>query len=118
VGDLTDPADLADFVDHVRRSLGPVDVLINNAGVIQVGPAACMTSADFEEAMAVHLWAPMRAIDMVAPMMIARGSGRIVNIASIGGDISVPHLLPYCVSKFALVALSQGLRAELAHRGV
>ena len=50
--------------------------------------------------------------------MLARGSGRIVNIASIGGEISVPHLLPYCVSKFALVALSQGLRSELANRGV
>lgn len=118
VCDVTDNSQLAAFIEHVRSGLGPVDVLINNAGVIQVGPAECMTGADFQQAMAVHFWAPLAAMDLVIPEMVARHSGRIVNIASIGGEISVPHLLPYSASKFALVGLSQGLRAELANYGV
>jgi short-subunit dehydrogenase len=116
--DLTKEEELEDFFAAVRDEMGPVDVLINNAGVIQVGPVETQTEKDVEEAMAIHFWAPLRAIEQVAPEMIRRGEGRIVNISSIGGKFAVPHLLPYCASKFALVGLSQGLRAELAKYGV
>ena len=116
--DLTQFKDIRDFFGLVRDQLGPVDVLINNAGVIQVGPADTMTADDFRQALAVHFWAPLRCIEQVLPDMRARRQGRIVNISSIGGKISVPHLLPYCVSKFALVGLSQGLRVELAKDGI
>ena len=77
-----------------------------------------MTAEDFEQAMATNFWGPLNAILAVLPSMRRRGEGRIANIASIGGKVSVPHLLPYSASKFALVGLSQGLRAELAGDGI
>ncbi|RIK84634.1 MAG: ketoacyl reductase [Planctomycetota bacterium] len=116
--DLTDPQQLVDFFATVRYELGPVDVLINNAGVIQVGPAETQTEKDFEEALALHLWAPWRAMQQVLPEMRSRRDGRIVNISSIGGAVAAPHLLPYTTSKFALSGLSQAYRAELARQGV
>jgi short-subunit dehydrogenase len=102
----------------VRYELGPVDVLINNAGVIQVGPLETQTEKDYQEALALHLWAPLRAMQHVLPDMQSRRDGRIVNISSIGGAIAPPHLLPYAASKFALSGISQGYRAELARHGV
>jgi short-subunit dehydrogenase len=116
--DITRPRELSDFLTNARYELGPIDVLINNAGVIQVGPLENQTEKDYEEAMAVHFWAPLRAMEQVLPEMISRGEGRIVNISSIGGRIGVPHLAPYCASKFALNGVSQAFRAELARYGV
>jgi NAD(P)-dependent dehydrogenase (short-subunit alcohol dehydrogenase family) len=77
-----------------------------------------MTAADYEEAMRVHFWGPLHMVQAALPSMRRRGGGRVVNISSIGGKISVPHLLPYAASKFALAGLSQGLRAELAADGI
>jgi short-subunit dehydrogenase len=68
--------------------------------------------------MNVHFWGPLHTILAVLPDMKRRRSGRIVNIASIGGKIAIPHLVPYCASKFALVGLSRGLRAELKKDGI
>lgn len=116
--DLTQPEEIDELMASTRQTLGPIDVLINNAGVIQVGPANTMTEQDVQEALALHLWAPFRTIRAAAPEMAARGGGRIVNIASIGGEISVPHLLPYCISKFALVGYSRGITSELAKAGI
>jgi NAD(P)-dependent dehydrogenase (short-subunit alcohol dehydrogenase family) len=112
--DLTQEEAVEQMVREVTQQFGPIDVLINNAGMIQVGPYETMTLDDFREAMAVHFWAPLLATSFVLPAMRRRGAGRIVNIASIGGRIAVPHMLPYSASKFALVGLSRGLRAELA----
>jgi short-subunit dehydrogenase len=116
--DVTDRTQVENFVRTVQDYYGRVDVLINNAGVIQVGPMEVMTLEDYEEAMRIHFWAPLYATLAVLPEMRRRREGRIVNIASIGGKISVPHLLPYSASKFALVGFSEGLRAELAKDGV
>jgi short-subunit dehydrogenase len=112
--DVTQPDQLERMVGEVQAQLGPIDVLVNNAGVIQVGPMKLMTIEDYETAMATHFWAPLRLSLAVIPKMLERGAGRIVNITSIGGRIAVPHLLPYTASKFALVGLSEGMRAELA----
>jgi short-subunit dehydrogenase len=100
-------------VQRVVETFGRIDVLINNAGIIQVGPLEHMTSDDFEHAMAVHFYGPLYSTLAVLPHMRMAGSGRIVNIASIGGKIAVPHLAPFSASKFALVGLSDSLRAEL-----
>lgn len=116
--DVTDADQLERLVAEVHAQLGPIDVLINNAGIIQVGPMKLMTLEDYERAMATHFWAPLRLSLAVIPRMLARGEGRIVNISSIGGKIAVPHLLPYTASKFALVGLSEGMRAELAKDNV
>jgi len=116
--DVTDRADVASFVSAVRAALGPIDVIINNAGVIDVGPMEHMTTEDYERAMATHFWGPLNLTLAVLPEMRERGEGRIVNITSIGGKLALPHLLPYTASKFALVGLSEGMRAELAQDGI
>jgi short-subunit dehydrogenase len=116
--DVTDQAAVRRMVDEVARRLGRVDMLINNAGVIEVGPAETMAVADYAEAMATNFWGVLFPTLEVLPAMRARGDGRIVNITSLGGKLGVPHLVPYSASKFAAMGLSQGLRAELAADGV
>lgn len=116
--DVTDRGQVDETVRDVRERFGRIDVLVNNAGVIEVGPMEVMTLEDYEEAMKTHFWGPLYTTLAVLPSMRERRDGRIVNIASIGGKISVPHLLPYSASKFALVGLSEGLRAELKKDGI
>jgi NAD(P)-dependent dehydrogenase (short-subunit alcohol dehydrogenase family) len=116
--DVTDPVQVEAMVSSVHERFGAVDVLVNNAGVIQTGPLESMTIEDFEDSIATHLWAPLYTTLAVLPEMKRRGEGRIVNISSIGGKVSVPHLMPYSTSKFALVGLSDGMRAELAQDGI
>jgi short-subunit dehydrogenase len=112
--DVGDRAQVEAFIDEV----GPVDVLINNAGVIAVGPLQTQTIEDFRELMDIQLWGVVHATLAVLPSMLERGEGRIANITSIGGKVSVPWLLPYNTAKFAAVGFSEGLRAELAGTGV
>lgn len=102
----------------VEKALGPVDVLVNNAGTILVGPLEHMTLEDFEEVMRVNFWGAVHATLAVLPGMRRRGEGRVVNIAPVGGKVAFPHLLPYTASKFALVEFSEGLRAELCKNGI
>jgi NAD(P)-dependent dehydrogenase (short-subunit alcohol dehydrogenase family) len=121
---LTLPCDVRsrDGVEEAIRKVvehyGAIDVLINNAGVIQVGPLEHMKQEDFEDAISVHLWGPLYAMQAAIPHMRRQGGGRIVNIASIGGMIAVPHLAPYSASKFALVGLSDAIRAEVARDNI
>lgn len=112
--DVSDRAQVEEWVRRSTAELGPIDLLVNNAGVIQTGPLEAQTVEDFHEAMATILWGTVHATFAVLPGMRARGSGGIVNITSIGGKVSVPHLLPYSTAKFAAVGFSEGLRAELA----
>ncbi|HKI01686.1 MAG TPA: SDR family NAD(P)-dependent oxidoreductase [Thermoanaerobaculia bacterium] len=112
--DVGDREEVRWAIDRVVERFGRLDVLINNAGVIQVGPLEHMTLEDFEEAMRVHFWGPLYATMAALPHLRQRDTGRIVNISSIGGRIAVPHLVPYSASKFALTGLSDGLRTELA----
>ena len=114
VCDVRKEDDVRHAVDRIHERRGRIDVLVNNAGVIVVGPVEQMTHADFEEAFDVHLWGPLHLMRAVAPIMKEQGGGRIVNISSIGGEVAVPHLAPYSASKFALTGLSDDLRAELA----
>jgi NAD(P)-dependent dehydrogenase (short-subunit alcohol dehydrogenase family) len=116
--DVRRRADVRAAMAHVLDKWTAVDVLINNAGVIQVGPLDHMSKEDFENAMATHFWGPLHLMFEVLPAMRRRGFGRIVNISSIGGKIAIPHMAPYCASKFALVGLSDSVRAELAQHGI
>ena len=104
-------------VREVVADYGSLDVLVNNAGVIQVGPLEHMQETDFQNALAVHLWGPLYTTLAALPYL-KETRGRVVNISSVGGKVAVPHLLPYVVSKHALVGLSDGLRAELAKEGI
>ena len=113
VCDVRNQSEVNQMIEQVRNHYGQIDVLVNNAGVIQVGPLENQTQEDFETAMAIHFWGPYYTMNAVLPEMKRRGEGRIVNISSIGGKMSVPHLAPYCASKFALVGLSGAMRVEL-----
>jgi NAD(P)-dependent dehydrogenase (short-subunit alcohol dehydrogenase family) len=121
---LAAPADVRRRSDADRavaqafERYGRIDVLINNAGIIQVGPSAHMKLADYNDAMETHFWGPLYTMLAALPRMRSQGEGRIVNISSIGGRISVPHLVPYSASKFALTGLSDGLRYEIARHGI
>ena len=106
--------DVERAVSQTIRHHGRIDVLINNAGIIQVGPLDHMKLSDYDDAMKTHFWGPLFFVLAVLPSMRHQGGGRIVNISSVGGRISVPHLLPYSASKFALTGLSDGFRAALA----
>jgi short-subunit dehydrogenase len=116
--DITQPSAVSELIEQVHQQFGPVDVLINNAGVVEVGPAETMSLADYEEAMATNFWGMLHPTLAVLPHMRERKAGRIVNITSIGGKLGIPHLLPYSASKFAAVGFSQGLRAEVAADGI
>jgi NAD(P)-dependent dehydrogenase (short-subunit alcohol dehydrogenase family) len=116
--DVRRRADVRAAVTRILDYYGTVDVLINNAGIIQVGPLEHMRHEDFENALATHFWGPLHLMLELTPSMRRRGFGRIVNIGSVGGRVAVPHLAPYCASKFALTGLSDAMRAELGPAGI
>ncbi len=116
--DVTKPEEVRRAVTSVIDEFRSIDVLVNNAGIIQVGPAENMNRDDYADALAVHFWAPFNLVAEVLPHMKGQGSGRIVNITSIGGKVAVPHLAPYVASKFALVGFSEAMRAELIKDGI
>ena len=116
--DLSDRDQVEHFVREVNGRFGRIDIVVANAGIIAVGPIDSMQLEDFEQAMSVMFWGALHPIWSVLPSMLERGSGKIVTITSIGGKVSVPHLVPYSCAKFAAVALSEGLRTELRPRGI
>ena len=118
VCDLRDRDDVNRMVARVLEHYGQIDVLINNAGIISVGPFEEMTLDDFVEAMEANFWSGVYTTFAVLPEMRRRQTGRIVNITSIGGKIAAPHLLPYSASKFAFFGFSRGLRSELLKEGI
>jgi short-subunit dehydrogenase len=101
------------LIDTAVARYGRIDVLINNAGLIQVGPLQSTGEADYEVAWRTMTFAPIRLTLAALPVMRRQAHGRIVNVTSIGGKVSVPHLLPYSAAKFGATAFSEGLRAEL-----
>src|SRR5881397_2777845 len=116
--DLLDSGQIQSAVRQIIDRFGKIDILINNAGIIEVGPVEHMTPEDFERAMRLHFWAPFELISQIVPEMRIWGGGRIVNISSIGGKVAVPHLAPYSASKFALTGFSDAIRAELARDNI
>ena len=107
------------MVREVERALGSVDLLVNNAGL--AGPIGPTWEADPEEwwrCLEVNLRGPMLCSRAVLPGMIARGCGRIVNVASGAGTVAIPHLGAYVTSKTALIRLTEILAAEAAEHGV
>ena len=111
--DLLDAAQIHSAIEQSIQCFGKIDILINNAGIIEVGPFDHMQVEDFDRAMRLHLWAPFVLTLQILPHMRKQGRGRIVNISSLGGKIAVPHMAPYSASKFALTGFSDAIRAEL-----
>lgn len=118
VCDLRIPSAAERLVETVIAHYGRLDVLINNAGIIEVGPAGAMSLQDYQSVMGVNFWGSVHTTLAALPHLRRSALARIVNVGSIGGAIPVPHLLPYTCSKFALVGFSEGLAAEVAPEGV
>ncbi|MBV9611920.1 MAG: SDR family oxidoreductase [Acidobacteriaceae bacterium] len=116
--DITEENQITPLIDRVLARFGAIDILINNAGIIKVGPLDSFEYADYDYAMKLMFWAPLNLTFAVLPHMRGRKSGHIVNITSIGGRVSVPHLVPYSCAKFALVGFSSGLSTELSSEGI
>jgi NAD(P)-dependent dehydrogenase (short-subunit alcohol dehydrogenase family) len=116
--DVTDRAQVETMVARVTSHFGRIDALVNNAGVIMVGPLENQTIEDMQQCMDVMYWGTVYPTMAVLPQMRGRGAGRIVNITSIGGKLPVPHLLSYCAAKHAAVGFSETLRTEVARDGV
>ena len=118
VCDVTNREAVRRFLAEVGERLGPVDLLVNNAGLISFGPQASLTPQDYEDSLATHFWGPYFFTEEVLPAMKRRRGGRILNIASIGGRVPLVHGNAYTVGKHALVGYSEGLRTEAVKYGV
>jgi short-subunit dehydrogenase len=116
--DVTDEEGMAGLVADVEENLGPLELLVNNAGIVQVGPAEAMDLHDYRRAMDTMFFGALHAAEAVLPRMRERRRGTIVNVTSIGGDVAVPHLAPYGAAKFALKGWSEALGAEAARDGI
>jgi NAD(P)-dependent dehydrogenase (short-subunit alcohol dehydrogenase family) len=116
--DVREPREIEETISAVAEEHGGIDVLVNNAGIMLVAPLDAMQKADFEEAMQTHFWAPYNVTMAALPYLRRKGESRIVNISSIGGRVAVPHMAPYCASKFALAGFSDVLRTEVARQGI
>ena len=110
--DVTDRADVAAFAEAARARFGKVDVLINNAGIMPLSLMASLKVEEWDRMVDVNIKGVLNGIAAVLPEMTARGAGHIVNIASIGALSVVPTAAVYCATKFAVRAISEGLRQE------
>jgi short-subunit dehydrogenase len=131
IGAVRDEADIVTILADLRSAqgakrlietassrFGGIDVLVNNAGVITVGPVENQTVSDFHDVMDSNFFSAVHCTLAVLPQMLSRRAGAIANISSIGGKVAVPHLLPYTASKFAAVGFSEGLAAEVRSKGI
>jgi NAD(P)-dependent dehydrogenase (short-subunit alcohol dehydrogenase family) len=116
--DITKKNEVEALVDQVIGRFGRIDVLVNNAGLIRVAPLDSLDVTDFEDAMNLMFWAPFHMTMAVLPHMKKLAGAQVVNIASVGGRVSVPHLIPYSCAKFAFVGFSNGLATELQSRNI
>ena len=116
--DVADRTQVRNLIRQVTDHYGRIDVLVNNAGVISAGPLESQNIQDFEMAMDIMYWGVVYPTLEVLPQMRERKAGRIVNITSVGGKVSVPHLLAYNGAKFAATGFSEGLTAEVAKDGI
>jgi short-subunit dehydrogenase len=116
--DLRDQKQVEELIKQSTEQFGSIDVLINNAGVISVGPIENQAVEQFRDQMESNFFSGLYCTLAVLPQMLDRKAGAIANITSLGGKVAVPHLLPYTASKFAAVGFSQGLGIELAPKGI
>jgi NAD(P)-dependent dehydrogenase (short-subunit alcohol dehydrogenase family) len=112
--DVRSHESFADFIASAERVVGPIDVLVNNAGVMPSGPFLTESDAAIEMALAVNVLGPAHGMRLVLPGMLERGRGHVVNVASLLGKTELPGLASYTASKHALVGLTATVRRELA----
>ncbi len=116
--DLTDPGAIQPALDAVERALGPIDVLVNNAGVADSAPLASTSDAMIERIFSVNVFSLLRLCRALVPGMASRGWGRVVNVASNAGLTGYAYTSAYCASKHAVVGLTRAIAVEFARTQV
>jgi NAD(P)-dependent dehydrogenase (short-subunit alcohol dehydrogenase family) len=116
--DVTSRPSFAAFLDSVESDLGPLDVIVNNAGIMPVGPFLEEDDASAVRQFDINVHGVMFGMKEALPRMLGRGSGHVVNLASVAGKGGFPHLATYCGTKHAVVGLTESLRGELQDSGI
>ncbi len=116
--DVTDRPSFYEFLNIAEEQLGPVDVLVNNAGIMPIGPFLEEDDATAQRILDINVHGVMLGMKLVLPRMIGRGSGHVVNIASQAGKYGFPGGATYCASKAAVINLSRAVRKEMRGLGV
>ena len=116
--DVTSRPSFRAFLDSVEADLGPLDVLVNNAGIMPVGPFLDETDATAVRQFDINVHGTLFGMKEALPRMLARGAGHIVNLASVAGKAGFPHLATYCASKHAVGGATESVRAEFQDRGI
>jgi NADP-dependent 3-hydroxy acid dehydrogenase YdfG len=116
--DVTDRASFYEFLNLAEEQLGPVDVLVNNAGIMPIGPFLAEDDATAQRILDINVNGVILGMKLVLPRMLARGSGHVVNIASQAGKYGFPGGATYCASKAAVINLSRAVRKEVRGSGV
>lgn len=116
--DVRDRASFAAFLASTRQALGPIDVLINNAGIMPMGSFLDESDATSDTQIDINLRGVITGMKLALPEMLARGQGHIVNVASLAGRFPIPGAAVYCGTKFAVVGLTETVREEFRDSGV
>jgi NAD(P)-dependent dehydrogenase (short-subunit alcohol dehydrogenase family) len=116
--DVTDPHSFSDFLDEVERQLGPIDVLINNAGIMPVGRIVDEPDAVTRRILDINVYGVMLGSKLAAQRMVPRGKGHVINVASLAGELYIVGLATYCASKHAVIAFTDSARLEYRSAGV
>lgn len=116
--DVTDRASFAEFLDRAEEELGGLDVLVNNAGVMPIGALVDESDEVTRRILDINTYGVITGTKLAAQRMVLRGTGHIVNVASMAGEMYSPGLATYCASKFAVVGFTDAIRVELAASGV
>lgn len=116
--DVKEPDQVNALVHKALDYYGSIDVLINNAGIYASGPVEQFSLDDWHQTVDLNFWGYIHTIQALLPHFLARGSGTIVNLSSIGGKVPLPYVTPYCASKFAVTGLTKSLHAELSPKGI
>ena len=118
VADLSDLDTCTQFVDEAEKKSGPIDVMINNAGIQRVGRTLELGYTEGEKLIRLNTLSPLKIIDFILPKMLKRGSGMIVNVASIAAFHPTPYMYYYSASKAAFGSASESLNLELKEEPV
>lgn len=116
--DVTEPDSFSDFLDTVERRLGPIDVLINNAGVMPVGRIVDEPDAVTRRILDINVYGVILGSKLAVRRMVPRGQGHVINVASLAGEIYAAGLATYCASKHAVVGFTDSARLEYRRTGV
>lgn len=116
--DVKEPDQVNALVQEALKHYGSIEILINNAGIYVSGPVEQFSLDDWHQTVDLNFWGYVHTIQALLPHFLARGSGAIVNLSSIGGKVALPYVTPYCASKFAVTGLTKALQAELSPKGI